>query len=216
MKYWGLQDFWDQAGQAEKGKIIFKGKELKKHSPQNSISMGMAFCTENRREEGIIPDMSVRDNIVLSSLKQLSPNGVINTRKRNKVAKDYIERLRIKTPSAEQRIRLLSGGNQQKAILARWLATKPDLIILDEPTRGIDVGAKQEIEKLIQEFVSAGISIIYISSEMAELVRNCDRVVVLSDGVSVGELVGDHITEENILSMIASGSTAQGGENGKH
>ena len=100
--------------------------------------------------------------------------------------------------------------------MARWLATKPDLIILDEPTRGIDVGAKQEIEKLIQEFVSAGISIIYISSEMAELVRNCDRVVVLSDGVSVGELVGDHITEENILSMIASGSTAQGGENGKH
>lgn len=202
--------------QAEKGKIIFKGKELKKHSPQNSISMGMAFCTENRREEGIIPDMSVRDNIVLSSLKQLSPNGVINTRKRNKVAKDYIERLRIKTPSAEQRIRLLSGGNQQKAILARWLATKPDLIILDEPTRGIDVGAKQEIEKLILEFVSAGISIIYISSEMAELVRNCDRVVVLSDGISVGELVGNDITEENILSMIASGSTAQGGENGEH
>lgn len=201
--------------QPEKGKIVFKGKELRKHTPQNAISMGMAFCTENRREEGIVPDMSVRDNIVLSSLKQISKNGVINTKKRSKVAKEYIDRLRIKTPTAEQRICLLSGGNQQKAILARWLATKPDLIILDEPTRGIDVGAKQEIEKLILEFVSAGISIIYISSELAELVRNCDRVVVLSDGVTIGELGGNDITEENILSMIASGSPSGGGKHGK-
>ena len=124
------------------------------------------------------------------------------------MVREYIDRLKVKTPSPDQRIRLLSGGNQQKVILARWLATKPDLIILDEPTRGIDVGAKQEIEKLVQEFVEEGISIIYISSEIAELVRNCDRVVVLNDGVSVGEICGSQISENSILDMIASGSVS--------
>lgn len=190
----------------EQGKIVYKGQEIKKQAPEKAIGMGMAFCTENRREEGIIPDMSVRDNVVLSSLKQISQYGVINRKKRNRVVEGYIDRLRIKTPNIGQKIRLLSGGNQQKVILARWLATHPDLIILDEPTRGIDVGAKQEIEKLVLEFVESGISIIYISSEISELVRNCDRVVVLSDGVSVGELSGKDITEDRILAMIASGS----------
>ena len=189
----------------ERGQIFYKGKELKHHTPRKAIQMGMAFCTENRREEGIIPDMSVRDNIVLSSLKKISFYQIIDEKKRRDVVTGYIDRLRIKTPSMSQKIRLLSGGNQQKVILARWLATHPDLIILDEPTRGIDVGAKQEIEKLVQEFVAAGISIIYISSELTELVRNCDRVVVLRDGCSVGELNGDEITEEKILSVIAEG-----------
>lgn len=197
----------------QNGKIIYKGKEIQKQTPRKAISMGMAFCTENRREEGIIPDMSIRDNIVLSSLKRLSKNGVVRNKERDKVVKRYIDRLKIKTPSEEKRIRLLSGGNQQKVILARWLATEPDLIILDEPTRGIDVGAKQEIEKLVREFVKQGISIIYISSEISELVRNCDRVVVLSDGCTTGELVGDEISEDNILAMIAAGSASKGGEN---
>lgn len=194
--------------QPDKGTILYKGKEIKKQTPQKAIRKGMAFCTENRREEGIIPDMSVRDNIVLSSLKQISRRSVINRKARASVVREYIDRLKIKTPTADQRIRLLSGGNQQKVILARWLATKPDLIILDEPTRGIDVGAKQEIEKLVQEFVTDGISIIYISSEISELVRNCDRVVILNDGVSIGEIKGDRITENSILNMIASGNAS--------
>lgn len=199
--------------QPESGRIIYKGREVRKHSPEKAIRMGMAFCTENRREEGIIPDMSVRDNVVLSSLKQISRNLVIDRKLRNEIVNQYIDRLRIKTPHMDQKIRLLSGGNQQKVILARWLATKPELIILDEPTRGIDVGAKQEIEKLVLEFVEAGISIIYISSELAELVRNCDRVVVLSDGRTVGELAGDDITEASILSVIAAGNGAAAGGN---
>ena len=194
--------------QPEGGTMIYKGSPIRRQSPQKAIQNGMAFCTENRREEGIVPDMSVRDNVVLSSLKQISHFSVINRKRRSAVVREYIDRLKVKTPSPDQRIRLLSGGNQQKVILARWLATKPDLIILDEPTRGIDVGAKQEIEKLVQEFVEEGISIIYISSEIAELVRNCDRVVVLNDGVSVGEICGSQISENSILDMIASGSVS--------
>lgn len=192
----------------EKGKIFYKGQEVKNQTPVRAIGMGMAFCTENRREEGIVPDMSVRDNVVLSSMKQISQCGIINKKRRSRVVEGYVSRLHIKTPHIGQKIRLLSGGNQQKVILARWLATHPDLIILDEPTRGIDVGAKQEIEKLVREFVESGISIIYISSEISELVRNCDRVVVLSDGKSVGELSGKKITEEGILAMIALGTAS--------
>ena len=185
--------------QPEKGTIIYNGKTVKKQTPEKAIANGIAFCTENRREEGIIPDMSVRDNIVLSSIRRISHGSVISRKERSSVVKQYIERLKIKTPSADQRIRLLSGGNQQKVILARWLATNPKLIILDEPTRGIDVGAKQEIEKLVQEFAKEGISIIYISSEIVELVRNCDRVIVLNDGVSVGEIKGNRISENSVF-----------------
>ncbi|MDO4548957.1 MAG: ATP-binding cassette domain-containing protein, partial [Clostridia bacterium] len=115
----------------------------------------------------------------------------------------YIDKLSIKTPSLEQQVRFLSGGNQQKVILARWLAANPKLIILDEPTRGIDVGAKQEIEKLILSFANRGISVIYITSEIPELIRNCDRVIVFKDGISVGELVGNEISEDNIMATIA-------------
>ncbi len=194
----------------EGGTFYYKGREIRKHSPEKAIRMGMAFCTENRREEGIIPDMSVRDNVALSSLKRLSKGLVIDRKKRNGLVERYVERLRIKTPGLDQKIRLLSGGNQQKAILARWLATRPDLMILDEPTRGIDVGAKQEIEKLVLEFAEAGISIIYISSELSELVRNCDRVIVLSDGRTAGELAGNDIAEGAILAMIASGGRTFG------
>ena len=159
--------------------------------------------TENRRTEGLIPDMSVKNNIVLSSMKQVQGKLLINNAKRNRVVRDYVNRLRIKTPTAEQKIRYLSGGNQQKVILARWLATNPKLIILDEPTRGIDVGAKQEVEKLVNEFADNGISVLYISSEIPELVRNCDRVVVMRDGKTLGECQGSTLKEANILKLIS-------------
>jgi simple sugar transport system ATP-binding protein len=129
-------------------------------------------------------------------------------KKRKKLASDYIKTLAIKTPSEDQLIKNLSGGNQQKVILARWLATTPKFIILDEPTRGIDVGAKFEIEKLIREFSEKNISVLFISSEIIELVRNCDRVIVLRDGYVAGELAGKNISENNIMQMIANDTAA--------
>ena len=188
------------------GTIKINGKDTVIASPKDAISKGMAFCTENRREEGIIPYMSVKNNIVVSSMKKISRGIVINRKLQNKVVGSYISALKIKTPNDRQRIRFLSGGNQQKVILARWMATDPKLIILDEPTRGIDVGAKQEVEKLVLGFAAQGISVIYISSELSELVRNCDRIIVLRDGRNVGELSGDEIKEQSIMAMIAAES----------
>lgn len=190
--------------QMDSGTIKINGKETTIKSPKDAIKKGMAFCTEDRREEGIIPYMSVKNNIVLSSMKKISRGIVINKGKQNRVVGDYINALKIKTPNDRQRIRFLSGGNQQKVILARWMATDPKLIILDEPTRGIDVGAKQEVEKLVLDFAAQGISVIYISSELSELVRNCDRIIVLRDGKNVGELSGDDIKEHSIMAMIAA------------
>ena len=188
----------------EGGEILVDGKPVWIGNPRDAIEKyGFAFVTENRRTEGLIPDMSVKNNIVLSSMKQVQGKLLINNAKRNRVVRDYVNRLRIKTPTAEQKIRYLSGGNQQKVILARWLATNPKLIILDEPTRGIDVGAKQEVEKLVNEFADNGISVLYISSEIPELVRNCDRVVVMRDGKTLGECQGSTLKEANILKLIS-------------
>ena len=189
----------------DSGEIYVEGSQVRIKSPEDAIRAGLAFCTENRREEGIFPDVSVQNNLTLCSLDQLSKAGFINSRKRKQLSEDYIEKLMIKTPSGEQLIKNLSGGNQQKVILSRWMAIHPKLIILDEPTRGIDVGAKAEIERLIYEFSEQGISILFISSEMAELVRNCDRILVLRDGKIMGELTGQEISEKSIMETIATG-----------
>lgn len=164
------------------GEILYEGILQKNISPTKAVRAGLAFCTENRRLDGIVPNMSVKNNIVLACMKQISRLGFVISRKRLALVNRYIEELRIKTPTPEQRIRNLSGGNQQKALLARWMATNPKLIILDEPTRGIDVGAKQEVERLVQQIASQGIGVLLISSEIPELVRNCDRVIVLREG----------------------------------
>ena len=132
-------------------------------------------------------------------------------RKERRTVAFYAEKLRIKTPSQEQRICNLSGGNQQKVILARWMATQPKLLILDEPTRGIDVGAKAEIERLIQDMAENGISVLLISSEMEELVRNCDRIVVIQDGKKIGELAGEEMTEDAILRTLSTQEEKDGG-----
>lgn len=187
------------------GEIYVEGKEVNIKSPEDAIRAGLAFCTENRREEGIFPDVSVQNNLTICSLDSLAAGGFINARKRKQLSDDYIQKLRIKTPSGEQLIKNLSGGNQQKVILSRWMAIHPKLIILDEPTRGIDVGAKAEIEKLIHDFSDNGISVLFISSEMAELVRNCDRILVLRDGKVMGELNGQDISEKSIMQTIAVG-----------
>ena len=189
----------------EKGFIKYKGEKTGYFTPVKAVKKGMAFCTEDRREKGIIPNMSVRNNIAIASLKNLSDGILINNARRNQMAEKYINAFDIKTPTLDQSVKYLSGGNQQKTILARWIASQPDLIILDEPTRGIDVGAKQEIEHLVRKLNNAGISIIYISSEIDELIRNCHRVVVFSNGETVGELSGPEITEANIMKILANG-----------
>lgn len=193
----------------ESGEILVRGKRANLRSPADAVALGIAFCTENRREEGIFPDMSVQDNIVACSLSDLTTLGFIDDRKRRGVAADYIRKLGIKTASAGQLIKKLSGGNQQKAILSRWLAMNPVLIILDEPTRGIDVGGKREIENLIGAFADRGISVLLISSELSELVRNCDRIIVLREGRAVGELSGDAISEQSIIRTIADNVPAE-------
>ena len=185
------------------GEILYQGILQKNISPTKAVRAGLAFCTENRRLDGIVPNMSVKNNIVLACMKQISRLGFVISRKRLALVNRYIEELRIKTPTPEQRIRNLSGGNQQKALLARWMATNPKLIILDEPTRGIDVGAKQEVERLVQQIASQGIGVLLISSEIPELVRNCDRVIVLREGEQVGELAGAQISEKAIMQIIA-------------
>lgn len=185
------------------GEILYEGILQKNISPTKAVRAGLAFCTENRRLDGIVPNMSVKNNIVLACMKQISRLGFVISRKRLALVNRYIEELRIKTPTPEQRIRNLSGGNQQKALLARWMATNPKLIILDEPTRGIDVGSKQEVERLVQQIASQGIGVLLISSEIPELVRNCDRVIVLREGEQVGELAGAQISEEAIMQIIA-------------
>lgn len=188
----------------EDGIILMDGKKVRISSPVHALKNRIALCTENRRADGIVPDMEVKNNAVLNSLDAISRFGLINSKKRSEKVKYYVEKFRIKTPTINQKIKFLSGGNQQKVLLARALISEPKLIILDEPTRGIDVGAKAEIEALIHEVAQKGIGVLFISSELPEVIRNSDRVVVVRDGCSVGELEGEEIRMEKITEMIAA------------
>ncbi len=194
----------------DSGRIFLLEKPTHIQNPSQAIRLGMGFCTEDRKVEGIVSELSVKENMTLALLPKISRFGVISQKKERELADFYIQKLRIKTPSANQQIRFLSGGNQQKVLLARWMCMNPKLIIMDEPTRGIDVGAKSEIEALIQELSDNGVSILMISSEMDELQRNCDRVVVVRDGRSLKTLTGKDIEPEIFMKTIAAGS--QGSE----
>ncbi|MFJ7218681.1 sugar ABC transporter ATP-binding protein [Amycolatopsis sp. NPDC098790] len=186
------------------GSVLLAGKPLKKGKIKAAMRAGIALLAEDRKTDGIIPNLSVRENIVLAALPTLSPFGLVSKSKQDKIVKIFMERLRIKAASPEQRVSELSGGNQQKVLLARWLATGPKILLLDEPTRGIDVGAKAEVQALIDELAQEGLGVLLISSELEELIDGSDRVVVLRDGSVVGELTGDRITEENVLTAIAA------------
>ena len=190
----------------EEGEIFWWGERARLHSPADAIRKGMGYCTEDRKVEGILPHLSVKENITIALLPRLSRFGFIKAREQERIVRHYIERLNIKTPSPNQAIVNLSGGNQQKVLLARWMCMHPKLMILDEPTRGIDVGAKVEIEQLIRELSENGISVLVISSEIAELERNCDRVAVMREGRVVKELTGDDICQDKIFQAIAGGS----------
>lgn len=192
---------------SDHGVLNINGKEYSYIYPQKAIQEGLAFCPEDRKVEGIVGQLTIRENIVLSLQSNRGIFKYIPMKKQQEIAKKYIDLLNVKTPSAEQRIDNLSGGNQQKVILGRWLATNPQLLILDEPTRGIDIGAKDEIKKLVIKLAQEGMTIIFISSELQEMVSCCDRVLVLRDRKVIGELIGENIQEANILQIIAEGGS---------
>lgn len=186
------------------GSITLDGRATALSSPAKAIGEGIAFCSEDRKSEGIVPSLSVRENIILAMQAGRGFVRLLPRRKQEELAAHYIQALRIKTPSPETPIQNLSGGNQQKVLLARWLCLQPKLIILDEPTRGIDVGAKAEIEKLVDSLRREGMAILFISSELEEVVRASQRVLVLRDRKKVGELSGEQINEDRIMEMIAT------------
>ena len=187
----------------QKGTIGIKGEKNNISTPKSAIANGIGFLTEDRKAEGIVPDMSVRENLTLALLPQLIKGGKVDRTRERDIVNRYIEALDIKTASMEQPIKELSGGNQQKVLLARWLANNPDLLILDEPTRGVDVGAKFEIQSIIQNYVEQGGAVLLISSEFEELVEGTDRIVILQEGYSVHELANPGITEDSLIGAIA-------------
>ena len=192
------------ADKAQTGTLKVAGKEAKINQPIDAMQMGMGLLPDDRKAEGIIGDLSVRENIILALQAKRGMFHLIPRAQQDKMADHYIKMLQIKTASRETPIKQLSGGNQQKVILGRWLATDPDFLILDEPTRGIDVGTKTEIQKLIIHLAQEGKSIMFISSEIEEMLRTCNRMAVLRYGAKVGELEGE-LTQERVMSAIAGG-----------
>lgn len=189
---------------ADSGEVIFDGEPIMVRKPKDAIARGIAYVTEDRKREGLVLEMSIAQNITLSSMKALSCGPFVKEGEERKIVKEQIERLRIKLNSPKQMVKSLSGGNQQKVVLAKWMMKNPRLLILDEPTRGIDVGAKSEIYKLMCEYVAKGNSIIMISSEMPEVMGMADRIMVLSNGRIGGETTRDEFKQERIMQMAVS------------
>jgi monosaccharide-transporting ATPase len=185
------------------GRIRLMGKDVAPRQPSDAIALGVGYCSEDRKADGIIPDMSVRENITLAILPRLVKIGVVDEARQRAIVDRFMARLAIKASSVEQKIRDLSGGNQQKVLLARWLCTDPKLLILDEPTRGIDVGAKAEIQSLIRELAEQGLGVLMISSELEEIVEGADRVFVLSDGRTVADLPHAEASAAAIMAAMA-------------
>ena len=194
--------FGKSYGQKITGEVFLKGKKVKMNNTSQAISNGLAYVSEDRHEFGLISGMSVKDNISLASLKDFVKNGALDSDKEIIVANEYKEKMRIKCRDVDQKVDALSGGNQQKVILSRWILKNADILILDEPTRGIDVGSKYEIYEIINQLAGEGKTVIFISSDMPELIGMCDRVYVLNEGRVVKELQKPEISQENIMSAI--------------
>ena len=192
------------ADKANTGTLEVDGKEVKINQPIDAMNLGMGMLPDDRKAEGIIADLSIRENIILALQAKKGMFRLLSRAKQEQIADEMIVTLQVKTPTRDTLIRQLSGGNQQKVILGRWLATNPDFLILDEPTRGIDVGTKAEIQKLILKLAAEGKSILFISSEISEMLRTCSRMAIMRDGEKVGELDHD-LTQESVMKAIAGG-----------
>ena len=195
------------ADRNQTGTLKVKGKEAKIKNPIDAMNLGMGLLPDDRKAEGIIGDLSVRENIILALQAKAGIMKRIPMAKQIEIADKYIDLLQIKTASRETLVKQLSGGNQQKVILARWLATNPDFLILDEPTRGIDVGTKTEIQKLVLKLAEEGKSLIFISSEIEEMLRTCNRMAVLRDGAKVGEIEEEDMNQMSVMKAIAGGDS---------
>jgi ribose transport system ATP-binding protein len=183
----------------DSGDIYLEGEKVKINNPKDAVSLGIAYVSEDRKMEGLILKLSVRHNMTLSALGQFSTAGQINANKESRQVEEYIKKLAIKTPSSLQRVKNLSGGNQQKVVLSKWMMINPKVLILDEPTRGVDVGAKVEIYELINKLKESGVAIIMISSEMPEVMGISDRIVVMHEGKITGEFTHDEVSQEKIM-----------------
>ncbi|QIG39639.1 sugar ABC transporter ATP-binding protein [Microbacterium sp. 4R-513] len=198
------------ADKADSGTVRVRGKKVALNSPVTGLAHGIAYSTENRREDGIVGDLSIRENIMLAVQARKGWFRRVPAREVDQLVNTYMERFSVRPNDPNRPIRLLSGGNQQKVLLGRWLATNPDLLLLDEPTRGIDVGAKADIQETVAELAEGGMGVVFISSELEEVVRLSERIVILKDHQKVGEVVnGPEVTAESIVSVIATESGAE-------
>ncbi len=189
----------------DQGEIFIEGKSVKIRSPREAISMGLGFLTEDRKEQGLFLGMSVRENITIGVLKEFSSFGFPFFTKLKALAEKYVKQMNIRTPNINQKVKNLSGGNQQKVLIARWLNLNPRVLILDEPTRGIDVGAKAEIYSIIDRLAEEGVGIIMISSELPEIIGISDRVIVIRQGSITGKFSREELTQDKIMQCAAAG-----------
>jgi ribose transport system ATP-binding protein len=183
----------------DSGSVFIKGSPQKIGSPRRAVKLGIGFLTEDRKSQGLVLSLPVKENVCLPSLDRFSRFGVVNGRQQDAAARTYVKRLRIKTAGINQKAFFLSGGNQQKVVLAKWLCSQADIFIFDEPTRGIDVGSKTEIYQLINELTAAGVAILMISSELPEVLGISDRILVMHGGEIKGEFAAGEATQEKVL-----------------
>lgn len=187
------------------GTLKMEGKTTKFKGPREAINSGYCYLSEDRKKLGLVLDMDIKENITMASLDKIADAKGININQEIKVAKDYVGALRIKTPSVEQKVKNLSGGNQQKVVIAKWLMAEPKVLVLDEPTRGIDVGAKYEIYNIMNELVDKGVSIIMISSELPEILGMSDRILVMHEGKLTKELHYTEADQETVMYYATGG-----------
>ncbi len=187
------------------GTIELNGQSLKIKTPYDAIRQGIGFLTEDRKGEGLFLDFSLRENISLPTIRSLSRSGVIKDQAERDFAEGYLKSLSVRHSSMDQPAKSLSGGNQQKVVLAKWLGTQPKVLILDEPTRGVDVGAKKEIYLIMNELAAAGVAIIMVSSDLPEILGMSDRVYVMREGKMSGMLTRQEATQESIMTLATGG-----------
>jgi ribose transport system ATP-binding protein len=195
---------------ASGGELKLEDQAVKIRTPKQAIRHGLGFVPEDRKLQGLFLDMAVRDNVIMSSMDQVTNLGFVSSSRSNKLASKFVEQLDIRTPSLRQRVRNLSGGNQQKVIIARWLTLKPQVLILDEPTRGVDVGAKAEIHGLMRQLAEEGVGVLMISSELPEVLGVSDRIIVMHEGRITGKFGRDEATQDKIMHAATGEETNAG------
>jgi ABC-type sugar transport system ATPase subunit len=186
------------------GQVFIDGERVQIHSPQDAIRYGMGYVPEDRKEQGLILGMAVRENVSLAMLGDLTRYGFVDRGQERQVVQEYVDTLQVRTPSLNQQVMYLSGGNQQKVVIAKWLALQPKILIMDEPTRGIDVGAKAEVHTLMSKLAQEGVGVIMISSELLEILGMSDRVLCMRQGRVVGELSGSEATAEQVMRLLTT------------